>query len=179
MLVLEQSRGLFNLRCQQEDACVRNRERIVWVYSFPTFMMVQGLDEPWGQGREGNCCYGLQSCWKHSAPNGVRSFLLLCLCLLHRHAYPHMRWSNGAPLCDGSMLFFRMHPESPLDEAIEMHPVSPCVFLNACSEYESQNLSFSVIIFNLSVTKRECVIWWVYRRGLNLSLTSSKLHLSH
>lgn len=54
----------------------------------------------------------------------------------------------------------------------------PCVsFWSACSEYRSQNLFFSIIIFNLSRTKRGCVIWWVYRHGLNLSPAAN--YISH
>lgn len=66
-------------------------------------------------------------------------------------------------------LVFRMHPESLLDESIKFI-LFPCMsFWSACREHQSQNLPFSIIILNLSRTKRGCVIWWVYRHGLNLS----------
>lgn len=156
----------------------------MWFYSFPAFMMVQGLDEPWGQGRKGNCCYGLQSFWKHSVPNGVRSFLLLCLflCILHRHAYPHMRQMEhhyviGACACFLLSWFFGCTQKAfwmSQTKCIQF----PCVsFWSACSEYQSQNLFFSIIIFNLSRTKRGCVIWWVYKHGLNLSPAAN--YISH
>lgn len=144
----------------------------------------KGVDEPCGQGREGNCCYGLQSFWKHSVPNGVRSFLLLCLCLLHRHAYPHKHWTKGAPLWDGSMCVLSLsrffgctqNPSGWVNQNASSFPVFPS-FWNACSEHQSQNLSFSITIFNLSGTKRGCVIWWVYRHGLNLSPAAN--YISH
>lgn len=137
MCVLEQFRSLFKVRCQQEDTegiNVRNRARIVWFYSFPAFMMVKGLDEPWGQGREGNCCYGLRSFWKHSVPNGVRSFLLLCLPLSHTDMYiptcaKVMEHCNVVGACACFLyIAFLDAPESPLDESIKMHAVSLCPF---------------------------------------------------
>lgn len=158
----------------------------MWFYSLPAFMMVQGQDEPWGQGKEGNCCYGLQSFWKHSVPNGVRSFFLLCLslCLLHSRAYPHMRPSNTAALCAGSMcvrsgswlLDAPTKPSGWVHQNASSFPVFPS-FWSACSEYPSQNLSFSIIILNLSLTKRGCVIWWLYKHGLNLSPAAN--YISH